>query len=147
MRTFHNNHDLVCKYITLDIKETEGESSTDADTLAWRGWGSLHSNILGHSWWLGIHPRRREQAEGRNAGISIACLKIQTVSSVLYIFLMFSVYYNSEITLFFLLACPDIELLLLIIFFIFLLLQPVLPHRDWRYRYLIFVISAGGEKV
>uniref|UniRef100_A0A8C5SR35 Shiftless antiviral inhibitor of ribosomal frameshifting n=1 Tax=Laticauda laticaudata TaxID=8630 RepID=A0A8C5SR35_LATLA len=46
MRTFHNNHDLVCKYIVLDIKKTEGESSTDADILDCVGEGKVCIQIF-----------------------------------------------------------------------------------------------------
>ncbi|XP_026567383.1 repressor of yield of DENV protein isoform X1 [Pseudonaja textilis] len=34
MRTFHNNHDLVCKYIILDIKKTEGIETEDEKKLS-----------------------------------------------------------------------------------------------------------------
>ncbi|XP_032065360.1 shiftless antiviral inhibitor of ribosomal frameshifting protein [Thamnophis elegans] len=34
MRTFNNNHDIVCKYIILDIKQTEGVEPEDGEKLS-----------------------------------------------------------------------------------------------------------------
>ncbi|KAL7988275.1 hypothetical protein Chor_007194 [Crotalus horridus] len=33
MRTFHNDHEMVCKYIVLDVKETEGVDPEDGEKL------------------------------------------------------------------------------------------------------------------